>query len=317
MRASAPRRRLPGFAQLTAWLNHHRQTARDSLGRLLRQRLPSFMTAAVIGIALALPGGLYLLLENLHSVAERWDGAATLSVFLRPDVPDVQTRALADEIGAWPEVETVEVIGRAEALEEFRRLSGFGDALDALDENPLPAVLVLRPAADDPVALTALVQRLGGLPQTDFAQIDLQWVQRFTAMVDIARRAVLVMGALLALAVLLIVGNTIRLEILNRREEIEVTKLIGATDVFIRRPFLYSGLWYGLAGSLMAWLLVALAFWQLHAPVRRLAALYQSDFTLRFLSATDAAVLLAAGAILGLLGAWLAVGRHLHAIEPQ
>jgi cell division transport system permease protein len=301
------------------WLQRHAQVALESLGRLYRNLLPSAMTAAVIGIALALPSGLYLLLDNLHRLSGSWDGQASISVFLKGNVPAPQTEGLATRIRKWPEVAALELITPAQALEEFSAQSGFTDALEALDENPLPAVLVVTPKSEHtaPEAAAALQKKLRNLPEVDLAQLDLEWVQRLAAMIDIARRGILVIGTLLALAVLLVIGNTIRLEIQNRRAEIVVTKLIGATNAFVRRPFLYSGLWYGLLGALLAWLLVVSGFWLLADPVSRLAGLYHSDFALESLPLLSLGVLLACGILLGLLGSWLAVGRHLSSIEPS
>jgi len=155
------------------------------------------------------------------------------------------------------------------------------------------------------------------LPETELAQLDLEWVQRLAAILDIAQRVILIISCLLALAVLLVIGNTIRLEIQNRRDEIVVTKLIGATNGFVRRPFLYSGIWYGALGALIAWAVVATGFWLLAEPATRLAGLYQSDFMLETHPLLLLPVLLGGGVLLGLLGSWLAVGRHLSEIEPS
>ena len=300
------------------WLRRHAQVSLESLGRLDRNRVASLMTAAVIGIALALPAGLYVLLDNLQRLSGGWDGQAGLSVFLKQDVQETVARQLAGTLQAWPEVATVTLVTPAEALEEFSRHTGFADVLDSLDENPLPIVLLVTPADGHtgPTAAGALQQRLQDLPGTEQAQLDLQWVQRLSAILAIAKRGVLVISCLLALAVLLVVGNTIRLEIQNRREEIVVTKLIGATNGFIRRPFLYSGIWYGIFGAVIAWLMVEAGFLVLSSPVQRLAGLYQSDFSLQTLPVVLLLVLLTGGILLGLLGSWLAVGRHLDAIEP-
>ncbi len=309
--------RLPAVAHI--YLLRHAQVALNSLGRLYRAPLASLMTAAVIGIALALPAGLYLLTSNLQRLSTQWDGGASLSLFLHFDVTISQAEVLAEKLRSWTEIEELQLITPREALSEFRELSGFGSTLDALDENPLPAVLAVKPApsAADADSAADLLKRLQELPEVELAQLDLQWVKRFNAIVDIVRRSIWVMATLLGLAVLLTTGNTIRLEIQNRREEIEITKLIGGTGSFIRRPFLYSGLWYGLSGALLAAALVELAFLQLNGPVRQLAGLYQSGFSLRTLSPTESLSLLLAGVLLGLLGAWLAVGRHLAAIEPS
>lgn len=301
------------------WLTRHAQVALDSLGRLYRNPLATLMTAAVIGIALAMPAYLYLLLNNMDRLSGAWDGQAGLSVFLKDTVPVAAAGKLASQVRDWPEIAAVTLVTPEQALEEFRQRSGFADVLDTLDENPLPTVLLVLPAAEhaDPQSAAGLQGRLQALPETEQAQLDLQWVQRLTAMLALAQRGVLLISALLALAVLLVVGNTIRLEIQGRREEIVVTKLIGATDGFIRRPFLYSGTWYGVMGAVLAWLLVETGLWLLDTPVRQLADLYQSSFQLQTLPVLLLFVLLAGGILLGLLGSWIAVGRHLGAIEPS
>ena len=301
------------------YLLRHAQVALASLGRLARNPASSLMTAAVIGIALALPAGLLTLLDNLQRLSAGWDGGASLSLFLRHEVDADAARALAGRLQGWPEVAKVTLLTPEQALAEFRALSGFGDALDALPENPLPAVLIVQPDGRyaGPEAAGALLERLRGLPEVELAQLDLQWVRRFQALMEIGRRGVLVIGALLALAVLLVIGNTIRLDIQNRHEEILVTKLVGGTDAFVRRPFLYGGFWYGLAGGLIAVLLVEAAHLLLAGPVSRLAGLYHSSFSLSGLDPGTAVLLLGLGAGLGLAGSWLAVGRHLSVIEPR
>jgi len=299
-------------------LRRHAQVALDSLGRLYSNWVASSMTAAVIAIALAMPSGLYLLLGNLERLSGSWDGQASLSVFLRQGITNDKAHALATQVRTWSGVESVQLITPAQALEEFAQQSGFADVLGVLEENPLPFVLIVLPAGDsiDPAVASALRKRFSELPETALAQLDLQWVQRLAALLDIAQRVILIISALLALAVMLVIGNTIRLEIQNRRDEILVTKLIGATNGFVRRPFLYGGIWYGILGALLAWLVVEASFWLLSEPVSRLAGLYHSDFSLETLPLQLLGVLLAGGTVLGLLGSWLAVGRHLAAIEP-
>lgn len=300
-----------------AWLTHHLYVLFSSLGQLSRQPIPTLLTAAVIGIALALPTGLYLLLENAQSVSQRWDGSVQMSLFLKNQVSDVQAEQLAAELRQQTEIAEVQLVTRTQALEEYRHLSGFSDALSALDDNPLPAVLVVTPRQSDPQSSQAVLDKLSQLPAVDIAQFDMRWLKRLFAIMDMVRRGIVVLSSLLALAVLLVIGNTIRLAIYNRREEIEINKLFGATDAFIRRPFLYAGVWYGLFGSLIAWLLVQIAVTQLQAPVQRLTHLYHSDYRLISLNASDSLLLLCSGVLLGLLGAWLAVGQHLHASKPK
>jgi cell division transport system permease protein len=306
----------PGaLGRLVGYLLHHAHVLLFSLGRVCREPFSSLLTAAVIGIALALPSGLYSGLSGLQQLSGDLHGTTELTLYLTLDTGDAEAQRLATELAAWPEIDGTRTITRSAALEEFRRLSGFGEALDALPDNPLPAAVVVRPGIGDPAALEALLARLRGLPPVELAQLDLEWVQRLAAVTELARRAVLVVAALLGLAVLLVVGNTIRLDIQRRREEIVIAKLVGATDAFVRRPFLYTGFWYGLAGGMLAWLLVSTSLWLLSGPAQRLAGLYGAALPGPGLGG-DALVLLAGGPLLGIVGSWLAVGRHLGAIEP-
>ena len=296
----------------------HAQVFFFSIGQLARTPLTTLMTLAVIGITLALPAGLYVLFDNLQRASHGWDAGVQISLFLKHDTTERAASALVDKVRSMPEVAAVQYISRAQALTEFKRLSGFGDALDVLDSNPLPPVLVVRPTPDmsAPTQAQALVQTLSRLPDVDLAQLDLEWIKRLHAMLTLAQRGVLILAGLLALAVLLIIGNTIRLAILNRRSEIEVIKLIGGTDAFIRRPFLYSGLLQGFFGAVVAWLLVTLGLLLLSGPVQDLAGLYGSRFELGGLGLENALWLLLGGAGLGWLGSRLAVSRHIRSIEP-
>ncbi len=305
--------------QLQIWLQRHAQVALSSLGRLFRNSLSSTMTCSVIGIALALPIGLHVILNNLQTVSGGWEGSASISLFLKQAVSNEEAAKLERKLRQHQRVESVELVSKEAALNEFRSLSGFGEALEALDSNPLPALLVIRPKAEYTTAGAAqrLVRELELLPEADIVQLDLQWVRRLQAITVIAQRAVLVLATLLSMAVLLIVGNTIRLEIQNRHAEIEITKLIGATNAFIRRPFLYTGFWYGFFGGIIAWFLVAVSVTLLRGPVSNLASLYESAFDLSSLNWLNILSLLGGSALLGLLGSWLAVGKHLSAIEPS
>lgn len=308
-----------GWRRPSAWLQEHGRAALGSLGRMWRSPLANGMTAAVLAIALALPGALWMLLQNIERATAGWDAGARISVYLEPGLEAAATDEVAARIAERAPVRVVERLSSEEALAEFRALAGFRDALGALERNPLPAVVVVEPAAGAPrssAALSGIAERVGELEGVDRVQVDLEWVERLYALLDLIHRGVVLFAALLAAGVLLIVGNTIRLDILNRRQEIEVTKLIGASDAFIRRPFLYSGLWFGLFGGLLAWLLLGLTGALLAGPTSRLAAAYGSGFRLSGLGAGEGLVLLLIGAGLGLVGSWLAVGRHLRAIEP-
>ncbi|MBU0499797.1 MAG: permease-like cell division protein FtsX [Gammaproteobacteria bacterium] len=300
-------------------LAHHLQTALASLGRLSRNPIGSLMTVAVIGIALALPAGLHLILSNLQSLGDNWDGSSNLSLFLKKEAPESGGRRLMERIGGMGEVGKVKFVTAEEALAEFRRFSGFADVLDLLQDNPLPAVILVQPKeqSSDPATVEKLVELLKKESLVDHIQLDLQWVKRFAAITQIAQRGVLVLAGLLSMAVLLVIGNSIRLEIQSRHEEIEITKLIGASNAFIRRPFLYSGFWFGLLGGFFALLLVLLSAFLLDEPTSELALLYSSDFSVTALDSTSVLGFLIGSPVLGLLGAAIAVGRHLKRIEPS
>jgi cell division transport system permease protein len=285
--------------------------------RLARQPFATALTVLVIGIALALPAGLRVLVNNAGAVSASWQSAADFTVYLKLDVTQEAATRFARTIGARDDVGNVELIDRDEALDEFRAQSGFGEALEALDGNPLPHTLIVRPASGIEGDVESLAAAIRALPETDLVQLDTAWVGRLRAMLALAGRVVDLATLLLGLAVAIVVGNTIRLEINSRSVEIEVTKLVGGTDGFIRRPFLYLGLCYGLAGALLAAILLGLALLLLAPPVRALAALYGSSFTLQGLSLRESAILLAGGGLLGWAGAGLATARHLRAIEPQ
>lgn len=289
-----------------------------SLGRLWQRPIAALMTLGVIAISLALPAGLYVALSNLQAVSSGWHDAGEVTAFLKASVDEQGARQLTETMRAGENYARVHLMSPDEALAEFRRLSGYGEALDALEENPLPAVLVLTPARPpaNADAARALVAQLEEHPEVDFAQYDVAWLIRFRAILEVASRVVWVVAALLVLAVLLVVGNTIRLDIENRRDEIEITKLIGATDRFIRRPLLYTGFWYGLLGGVVAILVVEASLALIAGPVSSLAGAYQSAFTLHGLGAAGVLLLCAGGALVGWAGAWLAAGRHLAAIQP-
>lgn len=319
MRAKQPRK--PGFKRrinVKTWLMRHMQVLLSSLGGMSRKPLGNLMTAAVIGIAISLPVTLYVLVDNLQNLGQNWDGGAGISVFLHTEVTGDQAMALSRQLEQKASVASVSYISPQQAMAEFRQLSGFGDALDLLQENPLPAVLLIypHPNHNNAEATTSLAEQIRKLPEVELAQADLQWLQRFYAITSILQRAAVVLASLLALAVLLVIGNTIRLEIQGRHSEIEITKLVGGTNAFIRRPFLYDGIWYGLFGGIIASLLVLLAFSLLQGPVAKLTGLYQSNFQLASLSFDSFLLVLGSSTLLGLMGSWLAVKQHLDDITP-
>lgn len=310
--------KLPIAMRLGAYGINHLHVLFSSLGRIWRSPFASLMTVSVIAIALALPAGFYVMLQNAQHLSGGWDGAARISLYLKSTSTPATVNALAGKLRAMPAIEKVRTIDREDALLEFRTLSGFGDALDALGSNPLPDVIVITPVVDpqNPQAVEALAEQLGREPLVESAQLDLQWVKRLYTIMNLIQRGLLVVAAMLGLAVVLIIGNTIRLDIQNRRSEIQVNKLIGATDAFIRRPFLYTGFWYGLLGGVFACILVSIGLGLLRGPAQRLAGLYQSQFQLLSLDFTSVFVLIGLAVALGYTGSWLAVGRHLKEIEP-
>jgi len=305
---------LPG-----TWLSYHLQVVLSSLGRLLRNSWATGMTVVVIAIAIALPAGLYVLIRNLNLLSESWDQTTAISLFLTPDTDMEQAQVLAEELRAHRNLDQVTLISPDQALSELGSYDGFSEAIAQLEENPLPAVLALQPAPEAriPEALERLAKEVEALPRADFARLDTRWVRRFQAILNLTQRGVVLLGGTLALAVLLVVGNTIRLEIENRRNEIEIMELVGATPAFIRRPFLYTGSWYGLFGGIGAWLLVTLALILIQGPVSRLAALYHTQFPLAGLGLTASLTILGGSLGLGLLGSWVSVGRHLSATQPR
>lgn len=302
---------------LRHYFSLHAQSFASAVDRLAGQPVATLLTLLVIGIALALPAGLRVLVGNAAAVAGNWESAADFSAYLDADATAERARELAAEIERRADVVSVQLVTKDDALADFRTRSGFGEALDALDHNPLPHTLIVRPASGATGDLEATAAALRALDGIDFVQLDTEWVARLRAMLALAARVVDVVTAVLGLGVVLVVGNTIRLEILNRAAEIEVVKLVGGTDAFIRRPFLYLGLCYGVSGAVAAAVLIAGALALLAAPAAAVADLYGSDFRLEGLSLSETGVLLGGGAVLGFMGAALATARHLRAIEPR
>ncbi|OWJ90804.1 cell division protein FtsX [Pseudomonas sp. A46] len=302
---------------LLAWLESHRASLMDSLRRLGRQPIGSFFTCLVMAIALSLPMGLSLLLSNVERLGGSWQRAAQISLFMKIDASESQGQKLRDEIAAMPDVAEAEWISREQALAELQQQSGLGEALKELPENPLPGVVLVTPREVDKAGLETLRQRLAEMPGIEQAQLDLVWVERLSAILKLGERFVFGLAVLLILALLLVIGNTIRLHIENRRTEIEVIKLVGGTDGYVRRPFLYMGAIYGTGAGLLAWLVLAYGLNWLNDAVVRLAGLYGSDFALAGVPLGDGLSLLVGAVLLGYIGAWLAVARHLSELAPR
>lgn len=304
---------------MIGWLTRHLQSALFAAGRLARAPVATVFTVIVIAIALTLPTALGLVIISVRDATGDFSNAVDVTVYFKQDVPLEKVRRLAASLRQRSDIASVKLVTADEALESFRKQSGFGGALDVLASNPLPHALDIRPTAEatNTSRMDALRRNLSVWPEVELVQIDSEWVQRLDAILELLRGVVTGAALLIGVGVLAIIGNTVRLEIYNRRAEIEVTKLVGGTDAFVRRPFLYTGAFYGLLGAILAVLLVIIGLSLLNAPVGRLAASYGSEFRLTTPGLREVGGLLGAGGILGLLGAWIAAARHLARIEPR
>jgi cell division transport system permease protein len=303
---------------LPSYLARHAHALVSSAGHLARAPLATIFTVLVMGLALALPLGLETLVRNVRIATGDFTGAVSVSAYLKTGVDEPRARQLADTARARAGVGAVELITATQALAQFRAQSGFGAALDALQDNPLPNVLVITPAAGatSPADMESLRRFLAAWPEVETVQLDGDWVTRFNAIMALLRRALVLAAGVLGLGVVAVVGNTIRLEIQNRRAEIEVTKLVGGTNGFVRRPFLYTGALYGIFGGLTAWLVLGMVIALIAPQVAQLAHSYGSTFVLLGPAPRDLGALLGGSTFLGWLGSWLAAARHLSRIEP-
>jgi cell division transport system permease protein len=300
---------------LRAWREQHLYSFFSSLGRLAARPWATAMTLAVLSLALALPLLFWLLLDNVRGLSGTVEDSRAISVFLKSGT---DAEALAQKLRGHADVQSIVVKTPEQGLEEFKAHSGFADALNVLHYNPLPALLIVSPAAAsgsvDPAP--ALVEEFRGDPAVDQVQYDAQWKQRLNAILQLARRGAAVLAVLLALAALLVVGNTVRLDIQGRADEIAVMQLLGAGNGFVRRPFLYIGFWYGMFAGVASLILIGLVEWALAAPLSALASSYDHRFDVHGLSIAQMAVVLAASAALGWLGAWIAASRHIALGQP-
>ncbi|MDH3280958.1 MAG: permease-like cell division protein FtsX [Gammaproteobacteria bacterium] len=304
---------------MTGYLLRHVQVLLSSVGQLVRNPVATLMTVGVIGITLALPGGLYVLVENVERLTAGWDRHAQVSVFLTKSATAKNLQDISATLRKRPDIASATPITAAEALMEFQAHAGFGTALDALAENPLPHTIAVvpGPGIGSAEGLRQLVAELQALPEVDDAQLDVEWVQRLHLLLRLARRGVWLLAGLFSIAVLLIVSNTVRLAVSNRRDEIEIIRLIGGTDPFIRRPFLYAGFLQGVVGGAIAWILIAGSLSLITSLVSELAVLYGGGSGLTGLRAAEALALMAVGGGLGWLASRWAVARHLTEIDPQ
>lgn len=308
-RISAVRRFLMFFVQ------HFRQ-AIASLGEMWRTPTASVLTIVVLGLSLTLPATLYLLVKNVQQVSDSFAKAAEINLFIRDTASNQQIQSLITILQADKQIASVQHISKAQAMAEFQQASGFGAALNYLTDNPLPDVLVVQPLNTEPAAARALMQQLRNERIVEFAKLDLEWLTRLEAIVRLLQQTVFAIGLLLLSAVLFIVSNTIRLSIISKREEIEIMKLVGATDAFIQRPFLYTGLWYGVLGGLLAFLVSEALLWWLRAAISEITQLYQSDFQIQPMNLPEFLSVILLAVLLGVIGSYVSVRRHIRAIEP-
>lgn len=301
------------------WLQDHTRALTDTLVRLRRRPGSTALTLLVIGTTLALPAGLQTLLGDVAGAGQAWgQRSLTVTLFLKDSVDSAAGRRLAKQLEQQPGIAGTRYISKDAALAEFRRHADHAAAIDLLADNPLPASIAVQlDPAQTQAQAQALEQRLATLPEVENARMDLQWLQRLYALTAVLRRGLGLLALALSITVLVVVGNTVRLDVESRRQEIAVLKLLGAPNAFVRRPFLYAGLCYGAAGAVVAWILVVFGLAALEAPVRRLAGLYQSDFALGGPTPTQLAELLAIALALGWFGAFVTVSRHLRHIEPS
>ena len=299
-------------SRMAMWRRQHAWCLRDSLRQLARRPLGTALTIAVMGLALALPLAFYLLLVNVQHLATALGDSQSVSVFLKPDVAADAAKTLAASLRRRADVGAVTVRTPQQGLAELAALQGFGAAIRSLPDNPLPFVLLVEPRVGaDRVQVEAMVQAVRALPGVDLVQDSGQWRARLDALVALGRRVTLLLAALLGAAAVLVIGNTVRLDIRSRADEIAVQQLIGASASFVRRPYLYEGVWYGLAAGVVAALLVLLLEAVLAEPVRDLVASYAGRLHFGGVSWVTLAVTLAVAVALGWLGAWIASSRHL------
>lgn len=299
------------------WLEQHRLALRLILGRFVRAPFSSLLAMLVIGVALSLPLSLYALVGNIKALAGNVKLEPQITLFMTPGASADSARRIEMQLKELKAIRHFRFVPRDDALQELLKNTGLTDAAAGLDRNPLPDAFVIEPQSANPDELEGLRNALLKLPKVDGVLLDAVWAKRLNAMVSLGRDIVLILAVLLGFALLVITGNTVRLQILSQREEIEISTLIGATDAFIRRPFLYHGILQGLGGGLAAWLVVSLGLQLLNAGIGDLAKLYGAQFLIRPIDTTGILGLLVFSSALGWLGAFLAVQRHLRKIETK
>lgn len=313
---------LRATSSVGGWFTAHARALIATIGLMVRAPIGTALTAAIVGIALALPLGLYLTVDGLSSLTAQWDQGAQISVFLRDNVSDADATALARTLTAREDVYSVDALGRGDVLADFERLTGLAGVSAAFEnKNPLPAVLVIKAAGrlSDPTtrpALQALVSDLRAMPRVEFVEFDTQWLARLNGVLAVVNRGTVIFAALLVGSLLLVVGNVVRVMVEGRRDEVEIARLVGATDAFVKRPFLYTGAVLGLLGAVVGWLVLFVASEAISEPLSGLVALYPGSPRASSVGFGAFVTLLLAGALIGWLGAWVAATRQLRSMEP-
>lgn len=304
---------------LKAYLLNHAHGLFSSLGRLTRSPFTTAMTILVLSISIALAGCFYIVVANVQQLTGNLESSNQMSLFLKEHVSEAAGQKLMEQLRQNPHVESVKFISKEQAMEEFKAHSGFADALNELNSNPLPHVIQLQPmhSLENSESIQQLMSDFRQLPNVDFVQVDMQWVERVQALMVIVNRSVKIVVILLGFAVTFITGNTIRLELQNRQDEVFISKLVGATNAFIQRPFLYTGFWLGLIAGFLAWVIVTTMLLVVEAPVERLSTLYNSSFEMQFLGFGEFFCLLLTASGLAVLGAWAVLNYQLRQIKPQ
>ncbi len=305
--------------RLKAYRDLHAHALFSSLGRLISSRFASVMTIVVLAIGISLASGFYILVKNLQQLAGNLESSNQISLFLKDDVSDINAKKFSENLKKNPDVQEVKFISKEQALKEFETYSGFGSAVNALEKNPLPIVVQVIPknSFDDEAVTQNLFEHFKLVPEVDLAQMDMQWVKRLQSIVEVARRGVQLLSGLLGIGVLFITANTIRLELHNRREEVVIAKLVGATNGFIQRPFLYSGFWLGFFSGVAAWFIVTFTALVLKQPIEKLSGLYDGSFHVVFLDFFETFAMLSISALLGMVGSWIVVHFQLRQLKPE
>lgn len=313
------RYKAPLHKRLVTRCKQHIHQAASSLSDVWRTPIASLMTMLVLGVSLALPSTLYIVLKNTQTISEQWTSPTDINLFLKKEMPESRYQNLLQRIKTYNEVEVIQYISKEQGMTEFKRTSGFASALSFLDKNPLPAVVVVtpKPYYRTSVAAKELLAKLEREPEVQQGKLDITWLARLEGIISILRDAVLVVSALLLSSVLLNTGNTIRLNILSHRAEIEVLKLIGATNAFVQRPFLYTGFWYGMIGGILAWAVSLFMVYWMEETVLNLAQLYQTEFAIQGLIFSEVGILFTTAIGMGLISAAISVNYYIVKIEPS